>query len=330
MGVEPLELPSLQGIRDARDLIGDFVQKTPLVRSDCLSRILDGDVWIKNETVSPIASFKIRGALTEVLRLRGRGELRALVTSSTGNHGQAVAYAAGLVGSPAHVFLPINPNRVKRAAIEAIGAVIHESGADIDYSKQEAWRFANSHGYSFIDDGESLGVMEGAGTVGLEIAESLDNIQAVFIPMGSGTLASGSAAAIKSLQPRARIIAIQAKGSPAMVESFKARRAIEMPVDTIADGLACREPAILSLRALLAFVDEADVVTDEEMLAGVHALAAAAHVLVEPSGAAGFAGAWKHRASLSGQRVVLVLTGANISMETLRIALETPLPFGAA
>ena len=324
---ESLNLPTLAGIREAARLISGYAGRTPLVRSHTLSKLMSADVWIKNETVSPIASFKLRGALAEVLRINQDKNIKAVVTSSTGNHGQGVAYAAKIAGLASHIFLPENPNQVKRAAIETLGAVIHEAGADIDYAKVDALRFAREHEYTFVDDGETLGVMHGAGTVGLEIAEALSEIDAVVVPMGSGTLASGSAAAIKGLQPGVRVFAVQAKGSPAMVESFKARRAIERPVETIAEGLACREPATLALKALLALVDEADLVSDDELLAGIHALASAAHVLVEPAGAAAFAGAWNRRSEFKGKRIVLVLTGANISMDTLREALRTNLPF---
>ena len=321
------ELPSLPGIRDALQRIRPRIPETPLVRSELLSRLFAADVWIKNETVSPIACFKLRGALTEILRAQGRGPVSSVVTSSTGNHGQGVAYAARLLGVPAHIFLPVGANPIKRSAIEAMDGTIHERGTDIDAAKELARAFAAGHGHCFVDDGESLGVMEGAGTVGLEVVQALEAIDLLIVPMGSGSLAGGCAAALKGLQPKARVLAVQAKGSPAMVESFLARLAISRPVETLADGLVCREPATLALAALGKFVDEAMLVTDEELLVAVHAIAALAHVLVEPSGAAAFAAAWQRRAALKEKRIVLVLTGANITSEILARAVSTPLPF---
>jgi threonine dehydratase len=319
-----LRLPHPTGIERARVMLRLHLPETPLVRSELLSRALAADVWLKNETVSPIASFKLRGALTALLRAREAGATVEAVTSSTGNHGQGVAYAARAVGVAAHIFLPRRANPVKRRMIEALGATIHEGGADLDEAKADAQRFAASRGLLFVDDGESLDVMEGAGTVGLEVAERLPEIEVLFVPMGSGTLAVGCAVALKSLQPQARVVAVQSSGSSAMVESFHTQRAVERAIDTIADGLVCRVPARLALEGLWTWVDDAVSLPDAALLQALRALVEHAHVLVEPAGAAGLAAAWAARADLRGRRVVLVLTGANVAMPVLEEALSTP------
>ena len=323
-----LRLPHLSGIERALVALRAHVPETPLVRSELLSRALDAEVWLKNETVSPIASFKLRGGLTAVLRARETGAARGAVTSSTGNHGQGVAYAARAVGVPAHIFLPRGANPVKRRMIEALGATIHEAGADIDEAKAAAQGFAASSGLLFVDDGESLDVMEGAGTVGLEVAQRLPGIDVLFVPMGSGTLAVGCAVALKSLQSSARVVAVQSSGSPAMTESFHARRAVERPIDSLADGLACRIPARLALEGLWTWVDDAVAVSDASLLMALRALVEDGHVLVEPAGAAGLAAAWIRRHELRSRRVVLVLTGANGTVPVLAAALSAPPLFG--
>ena len=320
----PLRLPHPSGVDRARAAIRVHLPETPLVRSELLSRALAADVWLKNETVSPIASFKLRGALTALLRAREAGATPEAVTSSTGNHGQGVAYAARTVGAVAHIFLPRGANPVKRRMIEALGATIHEGGVDLDDAKADAQGFAASRGLLFVDDGESLDVMEGAGTLGLEVAERLPEIDVLFVPMGSGTLTVGCAVALKGLQPRARVVAVQSSGSPAMVESFHAGRAVERAIDTVADGLVCRVPARLALEGLWTWVDDAVSVPDSTLLRALHALVEHAHVLVEPAGAAALAAAWAARADLRGRRVVLVLTGANVTMPVLEEALSTP------
>jgi threonine dehydratase len=294
--------------------LSPFAPPTPLVRALLLSRDLGCDLWIKNETVSPIASFKWRGALNDLLRAPGA---RAVVTSSTGNHGQGVAWAARAVGIPAHVFLPDGANPTKRAKIALLGATIHDGGYDLDAAKELAIGFAAEEGLRFIDDGESEGVIEGAATIGLEIARELQHIDTVFVPMGSGSLASGVAAAIRQRHPQAHIVAVQSSGSPAMVESFHARRAIERPGATIADGLICRVPARLALDALIASVDDAITVSDEELLAAVRAMILGAQILVEPSGAAGLAAAMRSKelGHVHGKTVVVIATGANITEE---------------
>lgn len=322
-----LVLPTPEGIRAAREVIRPFLAETPLVRSELLSRALAADVSLKVETVSPVASFKARGATTALVRARERGSLEAAVTSSTGNHGQGVAFAARALGIPAHVFMPERPNPVKARMVEAFGATLHLVGHDIDAAKEEAQAFADEAGLPFVDDGESADVMEGAGTVGLEIGERLTDIDAVFVPMGSGNLASGCAAGVKASHPAARVVAVQSTGAPAMVESFHARRPVERSIDTVADGLVSRVPARLALEAVWELVDDAVAVPDESILAAVRTMAEDAHVLVEPSGAAGLAAAWHRRHALAGLRVVLVLTGANVSADMLRRALDGPALF---
>ena len=313
-----VELPAIGGVVRARREIRPWIDESPLVRCELLSRMLEADVWIKNETVGPIASFKLRGALTHLLRAR---DLKGAVTSSTGNHGQGVAYGARLLGVPSHIFLPAVNNPVKRAMIEAFGATLHEVGEDIDAAKAAARDFAAQEGLEFIDDGESLDMMDGAGTVGLECAERLDAIDWIFVPMGAATLFTGVATAVKALQPGCRAVAVQAKGAPAMVESFHAGRAVEAPIDTVADGLACRIPATRALTGLIALADDAMTVSDGTMLKAVRSIAECAHVLVEPAGAAALAGAWERRADFRGRRVVLLLSGANIPHDVLTGAL---------
>ncbi len=290
--------------------LSPFASLTPLVRTLLLSRELGCDLWVKNETVSPIASFKWRGALNDLLRDENR---RAVVTSSTGNHGQGVAWAARMAGVPAHIFLPLGANPTKRAKIELLGATIHDGGRDLDAAKETAIAFAREEGLHFIDDGESEGVIEGAGTIGLEVARELERIDVVYVPMGSGSLASGVAMAIRERHPHVRIVAVQSSGSPAMVESFHARLAIERPAQTVADGLICRVPAQLALDALVRYVDDAVLIPDEDLLAAARAMALGAHMLVEPSGAAGLAAAMRN--DVRGRVVVVIATGANITEE---------------
>jgi len=317
-----MDLPTLAGIEEAEGRIRPHLAETPLLRSEILSRAMSADVWLKLETVSPIASFKLRGALAVLSRAQEASGLASACTSSTGNHGQGVAYAARLLGLAAEIFMPEAPNPVKQAMIEAFGGRVHAVGHDLDAAKAEAIAYAAGNGALFVDDGESLDLMEGAGTLGLEAARALPDIDAIFVPMGSGTLATGVATAAKALQPEVKVIAVQAKGAPAMVESFHAGRAIEMPAKSTADGLICRVPAERALAGLLANVDDAMTRSDEQLLAGVRTLIDCAHVLVEPAGAAGLAAAYAGRGALTGKRIVLILTGANITEDQLTAALE--------
>jgi len=313
--------PTLRGIERAVETVRPYLAETPLVKSELLSAALAADVWLKNETVTPIASFKIRGALNAVTHAQSAGAA-AVVTSSTGNHGQGVAYAARALGMQAFIFLPNLANQVKAAMIEAFGGVLHEVGDTFEVCKVAAQRFADANDYVFIDDGEHRAVMEGAGTVAWEAAHALADVDVLLVPMGGGNLSAGCATAMRAMQPRAKVISVQAKGSPAMTESFHARTPIERPIDTIADGLVTGVPPKLALAVLCERLDDAWLTDDESLLSGVHTLAQAGHVLVEPAGAAALVGAWQHREQLAGKRLVLILTGANISAALLQQALS--------
>ncbi len=309
-------VPTLQGIEQAILTIRPYLAQTPLIRSELLSRALDADIWLKYETVTPIASFKIRGALNAAILAHEQG-VSGVVTSSTGNHGQGVAYAAQLLGMQADIFLPKPANPVKAQMIRAFGGTLHEIGDDFDIAKSAAMEFATQNNLTFINDGEDVAVMEGAGTIGYEIASQLDNIDLVLVPLGGGNLAGGVATAIKGIRKNTRIITVQAKGSPAVTESFHLKEAVERPIDTIADGLVTRVPAALALGMLWKHVDDAWLATDQELLRATHSLLTSAHVLVEPAGAASLAGACHYPDIVKSKRVVFILTGANISPELL-------------
>lgn len=322
---DPAGLPTLEGIERAQQRIAPYLPETPLVRSAALSHLLAAEVWLKIETVSPIASFKARGALNHILCALEQGPCETAVTSSTGNHGQGVACAATTLGIRADIFLPVGSVAVKRRMIEIFGGTVHEVGHDIDSAKEHARNFAAGRRSTFVDDGESFTMIEGAGTVGLEIVQRLENIDRVYVPMGSGVLASGVGTAVKHSQPAAMMIAVQSEGSPAMVESFKARRPIERPIKTFADCIVCRVPAHRALHGILERVDDCRLVNDDELLSAMHTMLVWGHLLIEPGSAAPLARAYLDRQELRGKRVVLVVSGANVGSEMIARALSAPM-----
>jgi len=310
-------------IRAADELLGEFLTPTPTVESPALSEYLNAAVYLKCEFISPIGSFKARGALFAMLQARCRGALTAAVTSSTGNHGQGVAYAAHRLGVPAHIFLPLNPNPEKLAMIERLGARVVIGGADVDEAKDLARRFAAAEQFTFIDDGESEDVIYGAGTVALELARQAPGLDFCFVPMGSGSLASAIGAGFRLVGADTRIVAVQSEAAPAMVESFRARRPIARPITTLAEGLACRLPARLALDGLLSFVDDAIAVSDEELISCTGLMLRVGHLLVEPAAAAALAGARALAPQIAGKRVALVLTGANVTLPIVQRAITS-------
>jgi threonine dehydratase len=304
--------------------IHQHLRPTPLVCSPGLSELLGADVWLKLETASEIACFKLRGALSALLAV---DTPRTAVTSSTGNHGQAVALAARKLGLASDIFVPESANPVKCRMIALLGGTLHVGGHDIDDAKDRARAHAAKIGGNFVDDGENRDLIAGAGTVGLEIGQDLAHIDTVYVPMGSGSLAGGTAIGVKASQSRVRVVAVQAAGAPAMVESFHARRAIERPIATRADCLVCRVPAEAALATLYAGLDDALLAGDDTLLAALHTLIGRAHLLVELGAAAPLAAAWAEREKIAGQRVVLVMSGANVAPSTVAEALALP-PLG--
>ena len=165
--------------------------------------------------------------------------------------------------------------------------------------------------------------MEGAGTVGLEIAAELPEIQRVYVPMGSGTLATGVATAIRALQQRAEIVAVQPEGSPAMVESYRKREPIQRAIETIADSLVCRVPARRALAGIIERVTAVRLVSDDQIMAALYGLMLWGHLLAEAGAAAGLAAAWNDRHEIRGRRVVVIVSGANASAAMLNHAINT-------
>jgi len=318
-----MNIPTPADILVAADQLAPYLGRpTPLYRSAALSELLDADVWLKVETTGPIASFKLRGALNALLMASGKPA--SAVTASTGNHGQAVAYAARLLGLGSDIFVPEGCVAEKLAAIRRFGGRLFIGGSDIDAAKENARHHAAETGGEFVDDGESGPLIAGAATSGLEIGQGLADIDAVLVPMGSGSLAAGTGLGVKIHQPQARVWAVQSEGAPAMVDSYHARRPVERDIHTVGDCIVCRVPAKLALAGLLQSVDDAFLVPEASLLPAVQTAAIAGRVLVEPGAAAGLAGAWHRRDQIKGRRIVILLTGANGSAALLQQAMAGP------
>ena len=166
--------------------------------------------------------------------------------------------------------------------------------------------------------------MEGAGTLGLEIAHGIEDIDTLMVPVGDAPLITGAGVALKAIQPQAQVIGVQATGAAALADSYRLGEQVAREVDTLADGLASRYPADRAFAGIRSVADQVLTVDDQQLLRAIHTLAECAHVLVEPAGAASLAGAWAIRDQIKGQRIVLILSGANVTMDVLRSALNAP------
>jgi len=300
-------------IREARTLLATFFEPTRLVRSASCSNER-GDVHLKIETGLPTGSFKVRGAIYSLATNVGRDAVRHVVAASTGNHGAAVAYAGRLLGVPATIFLPANPNPVKAGHIRALGADLVEAGQDLSAAIDAAAASARETGAFFLHDASDPDVPVGTATIGSEILEQLPDVREVVVPMGDTALIRGVASAIKQVRPSVRIIGVVAANAPAYQRSWRDGAVIETEsADTIADGLAVRRPLAPNVTAIRDLVDDVDAVSEDEMRKAIRLLRDRENVLAEPAGAAAMAALLK-RARADGPTVALV-TGANLAPE---------------
>lgn len=298
-------------IQHARALLAQYLDAMPIVRADSLSTP-DRAVYLKNETVLPTGSFKVRGAIYALWANLARGPVREVVAASTGNHGAAIAYAGQLLGVPARIFLPGDSNPVKVARIRELGATLVEGGIDLSAAIDAASQYAARTGAFFLHDASDPDIPVGAATIGAEIIEQLPSLDVAYVPMGDTALIRGVAAALRLSSRPLRIVGVVAAGAPAYYLSWKAGEVVETAsVQTIADGLAVRRPLAQNVAMIRQLVSEVVTVSEQEMMDAIALLRASSGILAEPSGAAALAVLLRDKTRL-GTCVALV-TGRNIS-----------------
>ncbi len=310
VGIEALgELPvSLSDIEGAQTRIAPFIASTPLLPD----RNRPG-LWLKAECLQVTGSFKVRGAANRMQLLPpGQG----VVTASSGNHGQAVAYVAQRLGRRATVVVPENVAEVKAAGIVHWGARLIRHGRTSEERVARAQEVAQAEGLFYIAAFDDPFVIAGQGTIGLELFAQLSHFDAVVAPISGGGLIAGVSLAVKSLAPQVTIIGVEPQSMPRFAKSRAAGHPVRLPfVATIADGLRVVEPGKLTWPIVDAFVDRFVQVGDEAILRAVRSLALDAHLVVEPSGAAAYAAALEG-GGLS-PRTIAILSGGNIDAAAL-------------
>ena len=310
-------------VEEARNYLCGHLAPTRLVEADGLGGETGARVFLKLESENPTGSFKVRGALTALDRQAKRGPLAGVVTSSTGNHGAAVAYAARRMGIPATVFLPERPNPVKRELIARQGADVVEAGRDYDAARAHAAEFARQRGWYFMEDGRDPNITPGPATISCEILEECKDADVIYVPVGDTTLIRGVAFAAKYVKPSVRIVGVAAERAPAYYHSWQQGGAVSTDsCETIADGLAVRTASEENVAEIRRLVDEMTLVSEEEMLGAIRRLLFGEHIVAEPAGAASTAAFLKGGRALAGKTVVLLVTGANITSDVLRRAVE--------
>ena len=306
---------SLARIEEASRSISPVFLHSPQYADPQLDAALGRPVVVKVETANPLRSFKGRGADFFMSRIAAGPRI---VCSSTGNFGQAIAYAGANRGRLVEVFVPENVNPVKLARMRAFGATVTAVGADSAAAEAAAREHVASRSDCvYVEDGREAAIAEGAGTIGVELMTA-GPFDAVVVPVGDGALITGIARWIKDRAPKTRIVGVCARGAPCMAMSWRAQRPISTErSDTIAEGIEVRVPVPESVARLVALVDDMVLVDDHHLLEAMQLAAETLGLLLEPSGAAGLAAIRVH--ALPGDRLATVLTGSNLRPEHLRM-----------
>ncbi len=316
---------ALPEIRRAAERLAPYVRRTPTVYSYTFSEHAGCDVWLKLECLQRTGSFKVRGALNKVLSMP-RGELAGgLVAASAGNHAQGVALAAKLAEVPATIVMPLSTAIVKVQRTEGYGAEVVLHGENYDQAQRHATALAEERGAVLVHPFDDPAIIHGQGTVGLEILEETEDLDAVVVPIGGGGLIAGLALAIKALAPRTRIIGVQARGASPMVQSFHAGAPVRVDhPTTIAEGIRVGYVGELTFDVVRRCVDECVTVEEEEIVDAVVQTMEKSKVVAETAGVAGVA------AILAGKvrdvrRMAVVVSGGNIDLNLVARILENGL-----
>jgi threonine dehydratase len=323
-------LVDLQAIREAARRLREIAMRTPLVP------FAPGPppVVLKAESLQAIGAFKIRGAYNAIAQLTPEERARGVVTHSSGNHAQGVARAARLLGVHATIVMPRDAPAVKRSRVAADGAEIIDVEVESQAREQMADRLVEERGLVLVPPYDDDRVIAGQGTVGLEIAEDVENLALVLVPIGGGGLASGVAAAVKGLRPFARVIGVEPELAADAAESLREGRRIAwdgaLTARTIADGTRTRQIGERPFEHLSRLLDGVITVTEAEIAAGVRLAAERSRLVVEPSGALSIAAAEYHREELGlrgpAGTIVAVVSGGNVDPDRYRELLASPLP----
>ena len=292
--------PALPEIQSARERLDGVARVTPVFSSETLSRLTGRSVSLKAENLQRTGSFKIRGAYSKLSSLEPERRAAGVVAASAGNHGQAVAWASRELGTRARIFMPQDSPMAKVDATRNYGAEVELTGPAFEETLETAVAYVEETSASFVHPYEDKLVMAGQGTIGLELAEQVDELDTVVIPIGGGGLASGISLALRAVRPGLRLVGVQAAGTRPGGSGY-----------TIADGIAVKEPGDLTMGILDETLDDIVVVEDEQIAEAIVLLVERTKLVVEGAGAVSVAAVLGGLVGGSGP-VVALLSGGNI------------------
>lgn len=310
-------MPTLHDIIAARPNVYRFLRPTPLHPYPGLSQLLGAQVWVKHENHQPVGAFKVRGGLNYVAGLSAAQRQAGLYTASTGNHGQSIAFAARAYGVQAAIAMPEQANPDKVAAMRGLGAEVVFHGPDFDTAREWMMQVAAERGGLFVGPTDEP-LICGVGTYALEIVEDLPDVDVIIVPVGAGSGACGVGIVAKAVNPGIQVIGVQSAQAPAMQRSWASGQMETAEMRTFAEGIATRVPFENTQRIMRQVLDDFVLVDDADIRHAVVLLLQHTHNLAEGAGAAPLAAALQIRERLAGKKVVLVMSGGNLALDSLR------------
>jgi threonine dehydratase len=311
------DVPLLRDVLEARQQIAPYLPRTPLFSYPALDELVGAKMFVKHENHQPIGAFKVRGGVNLIAQLSEDDRSRGVITASTGNHGQSIAYAARLFGVRVVVCVPEGANHVKVAAIASLGAEVVAHGRDFDDAREHCEALAAAKGFRYVHSGNEPLLIAGVATSTLEILEDEPRTDVIVVPVGGGSGAAGACIVAKSVDPRIRVVGVQSAAAPAAYRSWRSGELVEDRMGTYAEGLATRTAFALPQEVLRELLDDFVLVSDDELRSAQAKLIAITKNLVEGAGAAALAGAQRISSQLAGSRVAIVLSGGNASAREL-------------
>lgn len=314
-----MQPPTFHDVIRAQAQIRPYLSPTPLYQYGGLTDLVGAnEVWVKHENHQPIGAFKIRGGINLISQLSADERRRGVISASTGNHGQSVAYAARLFGVRAVIVVPEGANPGKVAAMKALGAEVVFYGRDFDEAREETERLAQREGYRYIHSANEPLLIAGVGTEALEVLAENPEIDTIIVGIGGGSGAAGCCLAAKGIDPSVEVVGVQSAAAPAAYRSWREGRIVEDEMGTFAEGLATRMGFSMTQGLLRELLDDFVLVPDADLKQAVVHMLRHTHNLVEGAGAAPLAGALKLRDRLAGRKVALIVTGGNLSLARLK------------
>jgi threonine dehydratase len=313
--------PSPTDLSAAAQLIRELLVPTPMLLSEPLSRRFERSVYVKLELLSPIRSFKHRGAVAAVQGIARDTGARVVVTASTGNHGQGVAYAGRLAGLEVVVFAPETITREKLDAMRRLGADVRVGGPDLDHA-QKAAEAATGPEAIYLEDGENAELMAGAATVMSEMLDEQPDLDTVVVPIGGGNLIGGSLLAVAARGSDVSVVGVQSQAASGSTRSWLEGLIVESTCTTFAGGLATTRPGRLALAVMVDLLETVAIVSDEDLYAAMGTMVAAHGIHLEGAAAASIAVLERFHRDIPGDVIGLVLTGNWVSADELSRAVD--------